>query len=408
MPCSGYHRSPLGPGVPSGVFNPLVCSQPVRTFRPCGCLSDLPGRCVSIASAGPKHSTKVTPMSDITQNIGFDVSQALQAVKTLDAAFAGLQNTFTSTAGSMNAFNATGSQTTAAATKIGNALKSGVGGGASAAQSQVDKLTVSFGLLSRVVAVQAIVRGMSTIRNEVSSTVDSSLKFTKAISNIQTIAGDQSIESLGKEVRDLSDQFNIPLLEVAKARYDALSNGFTNASDQSQILEASFKLAKTTVGDGVSTVNLLSTALNAFGESADNSEKRAAQFFKTVELGKIVGPELAHALPKVARGENLLGIKPEEVLAGFSTLTVRSVSPDEAATQQNAAMTALLKPTQAAAAAMHTLGFENSQSLIKALGFVGGLRALIGTTDGSAESVARLFTNVRAIKGVLGEARARL
>ncbi|HVU88122.1 MAG TPA: phage tail tape measure protein [Pirellulales bacterium] len=344
-------------------------------------------------------------MADLNQQLGFDVSQALEACKQLDSSLTNLQTRFTSVAGSINLFNSAGSNASAAAKQVGNALRTDLGQGAAASTVNVDKLTVSLGLLSRVVFTQAIVRGMSTVRNEISETLHSSLDFQKAVSNIQTIAGDRSIESLAKDVRSLSDAYNIPLLDVAKAKYDVLSNGFTNASDQLQILEASFKLAKTTVAGGVDTVNLLSTALNAFGESAPNAEKRAAEFFKTVELGKIVGSELAANLPKVAPGANLLGIKPEEVLAGFSTLTQRGVSPEEAATQQNAAITALLKPTKATADAMHLLGFENAQALVKALGFVGGLRALIGTTDGSAESIARLFTNVRAIKGVLGEAQ---
>ena len=171
-------------------------------------------------------------MSDIVQNLGFDVSQALDALKILDGSLGQLQNRLQSMGGTFGAFNSSGSAADAAAKALGNSLRSDVTSGAAAAQASVERMTVSLGLMSRIVTTQFIVRAMSQLRNEIRSTLDSTLAFEKALSEIQTIDSGRSLESLGVEVRKLSDEFNVPLLQAAKADYDALSNGFSNAAER--------------------------------------------------------------------------------------------------------------------------------------------------------------------------------
>jgi TP901 family phage tail tape measure protein len=340
-------------------------------------------------------------MSEINQKLGFDVSQALDAIKQLDSSLAGLQNRFQSMGGSFGSFNSSGSAANAAAAKLGTALRTDVAQGAATAQQATERLTVSIGLLSRITFTQAVVRALSTLRNELRSTLDQSLEFTKRISEIQTIAPNQTIDELGKQVRQLSDDFNLPLLDVAKSKYDLISNGFSNAADQQQILSAAFRFGKTAIAGADESVNLLSTTLNAFGLNASNAEQVAAHLFKTVEIGRIVGSELASNLGKTAPLANQLGVSLDEVAASFAQLTIKGVSASEAATQIAAALTSLLKPSPAAVNAMHLLGFETGEALIKAKGFIGGWNALISTTDGSSASIAKLAPNVRALKDVL-------
>ncbi len=147
--------------------------------------------------------------------------------------------------------------------------------------------------------------------------------------------------------------------------------------------------------------NLIRSVQRAYGQSASQAETLSAKLFKTIELGRVTADELATAFGRVAAVGAEIGASQDELLAAFSSITIGGVSASEAATQIRGLLTGFLKPTEALTAALHKLGFETGEQAIQALGMVGALTAVIGTTDGSTTSVAKLFTNVRALNAVL-------
>jgi hypothetical protein len=93
-------------------------------------------------------------MSDkITQTLGIDAGQALDALKQLDSAFKGFEARLQSTAQAIKGFN----DSAKGVDKLGDAFKSNI----PASTKEVEKLTVSLGLLSRVVFTQLIVHALS-------------------------------------------------------------------------------------------------------------------------------------------------------------------------------------------------------------------------------------------------------
>ena len=62
----------------------------------------------------------------IEQKLGFDVSDALNALKQLDSTLAGLESRLQSFASRLGGFNQTGSAADSVAQKLGNTLKSDV------------------------------------------------------------------------------------------------------------------------------------------------------------------------------------------------------------------------------------------------------------------------------------------
>jgi TP901 family phage tail tape measure protein len=333
----------------------------------------------------------------ITQTYSIDASAALQALNQLDTSFAKFNSTISTQITLLNQLNGTSSQAATAAKNFGAAVQSNLGG----ANAAVERLSLSFGLLSRVVTTQLIVRSLSQLRSAFEEAAQSAIEFETKVSEIQTIAPGSTIQGLAQEVKGLSDRFNIPLLDVAKAKYEALSDGFTTTAQQSDVLSAAFKLSKVTLTDAGKSLDLIAGTLNAFGKSNSEADSLAAKFFKTIQLGAIRGPELATSLGRVAPVASELGVSLDELLAQLAALTIGGVKPAEAATQLNAAMSALIKPSDAAREAMAKLGFASAESLIQAKGFQGGLQALIGTTDGSAAALARLVPNVRGLKDLL-------
>jgi TP901 family phage tail tape measure protein len=296
----------------------------------------------------------------------------------------------------------TTNQASAAAAAVANVGNQGAAS-LNAAGRAAGGFALSLETITRVIGTQIIVRTLNAIRSAVEDSFQGFIDFNRVLAEIQTIASGESLAQLGVEVRGLSDNFNAPLLDVAKGKYEALSNGFVKAGDSTKILTASLKFAKVGIATTAQSVDLISTSLNAYGKSAEEAETISAKLFKTIELGRVVGSELANAFGRVAPIGKEIGATEDELLAAFSSITIGGVKASEAATQIRATLTALLKPSEATAEALRKLGFETGEQLVQARGFKGALDALISTTDGSTSSIAKLFPNVRALNGVLRE-----
>ena len=74
-------------------------------------------------------------------------------------------------------------------------------------------------------------------------------------------------------------------------------------------------------------------ALNAYGESSDMAGLRAAQFDKTIELGRLRMGELGTAMGRVQSIAHEVGMSMEELQASFIAMTIGGVKATEAATQ---------------------------------------------------------------------------
>jgi len=399
-------------------------------------------------------------MSDNIENkFGLDASDALKALTALDTGFATLASRLETSKDSFQQFNSSAGKTIAVlallrdrANQAADAMSrlnkiqplrtpntptGGSGGGSaignelltgSAAADRFNQLlgqttpavdqheqatrkgtktnggyAVSFETLSRVFATQLIVRALNQIRNAIEESVGSFINFSRAIAEIQTIADGETFESLAGGIRKLSDEFNAPLLDVAKAKYEALSNGFETAESSTQLMTAALKFSKVGISTTTQAIDLLSGTLNAYGQDASYAETLSAKLFETIRVGKVVGAELATAFGRVAPIGKEIGATQDELLAAFSSITIGGVKASEAATQIRATMTALLKPSEDMSVALRELGFESGEQAVGALGLQGALQALIGTTNGSITAIGTLFPNVRALNGVLRE-----
>ena len=146
---------------------------------------------------------------------------------------------------------------------------------------------------------------------------------------------------------------------------------------------------------------LLTGALNAYGESSDMAGLRAAQFDKTIELGRLRMGELGTAMGRVQSIAHEVGLSMEELDASLIAITIGGVKANEAATQLRGVMTGLLKPSEGMKAAFREIGVDSGEAAIATWGFKGTLDQLQKTTNGSASAMAGLFQNVRGLAGAL-------
>jgi TP901 family phage tail tape measure protein len=393
---------------------------------------------------------------EIIQTMGLDARTVLNTVNQLNQSYATLEGRINSLASTLNSFNKAGEAHLKVLRQISNAMQRSIrvattGSGAKpkanapslnqginnpatpfnpqqAAQAgqgidkvigslnqlgkageqnigsvnrQTRDLTVSWETLTRVVTTQLIVRAMSQIRDAMGEAVQEAVQFQRQISLIRTISDGGTFEQISGSVRDISDSFNIPLLETAAGVYQSISNQVGTLGESLKFTAEAAKFARATNSTLANSVDLLSGAIRSYGLSVDDTEKVSGIFFTAIDKGRITANELANAFGRVGPAASQIGISLEEVNAGIATISDRGIKTSETLTQFRGIINALAKPTDAMTAALRELGFATPEAAIGTLRLDGVLRELAKNTDGSAQSFAELFPNLRGVNGAI-------
>lgn len=236
--------------------------------------------------------------------------------------------------------------------------------------------------------------------------VKASVDFNRSMANVATLipGNTKRIAELKKGVQDLSVEMGSTTSDMTGGLYQVIS-AFGDTADTMAVLEVNAKAAKGGLASVTDAINLTSAVTKGYGDtSAAAVEKAADLALLTVRLGQTTFPELAGSIGRVTPIAAALGVSVEELYAGFATLTGVTGSAAEVSTQHRGILAALMKPTDAMAGAIDKLGFKSSKALIEQMGMVGALQALIKTTDGTTESVSKLFGNVEALPAVFAYA----
>ena len=266
------------------------------------------------------------------------------------------------------------------------------------------QMVLSWQSVVRIFAIQVIHQAISKItsslREGIGEAIDLEIKFAE----IQTISQQLSkdFEGVSSSVRALSDEFGVAAGIIAEGTYQTLSNQVAQGAQAFTFLKAAADFGTAAVTDTDSAVNLLSSAINAFGFSASQTATISAKLFKTIELGRIRGEEFANTYGRILVLAADLGVAFDEVNASVATLTISGLRYNEAFTLINNVMLKLIRPTAAMNEEFERMGLVSSEAGIQAFGFQGLLEKLRERAGGTASELGELFGRVRAIRGALG------
>lgn len=226
--------------------------------------------------------------------------------------------------------------------------------------------------------------------------------FDKRVREIGTLLSDfneSTLQTLGDDIKSLAVDYGQSIDAMAKARYDAISAGFTDIQESSQLLGVAAKLAVGGVSDVAKTTDLLTSVLNSYQLRADGALKVSDQLFTTVRLGKTTIDQLASGIGRAASIAPTLGVSFEELSAAVATLTVGGQSTEQAVTALVGSMTSLLKPSTEMQKKLKELGFESGAAAVKSIGFADTLKRV---TEGATEAdKSLLFPNIEGLRAVL-------
>lgn len=227
------------------------------------------------------------------------------------------------------------------------------------------------------------------------------LDFDRNMRNVNSIAQlpEKRFDALKQKVLDLAGPTAQAPNTLAEGLYDLVSSGF-DASESVSILKKSALAASAGLTTTEVSTKAVAAALNAYHLKARAAGGVSDTLFETVNRGVLTFDQLSTSIGDALPFAAQLGVGLNQVGAAISTMTKQGLSAPESVTRLKNVMVTLIKPGKALEMALKSMNTTGAD-LVKKEGLQGALEAIIGTTDGSKESLAALFPNIRALGGVL-------
>ena len=230
-------------------------------------------------------------------------------------------------------------------------------------------------------------------------------QFSAGMSKIATLLGNdiEAANRLKQGLRDLSDETGVSVTDLTEAEYQAISAG-VDAAHVTEFMGTATKLSQAGFADASTTIDALTSVLNAYGLSADNAAHIADEFILTQNLGKTTVAEMAATIGGVIPIASAAGVSTEELMASVAALTKNGMKTPDAMTALKGAISGIIKPSEAAMKQLQEMGLSIdtlSAKHLNEVGLTGVLNEIKTATNGDTDAMAKLFPNVRALNAML-------
>lgn len=227
--------------------------------------------------------------------------------------------------------------------------------------------------------------------------------FESAMAKVGTIADTTKVplESLSSQVLQVSGDMHIGANEIAEAAYQAISAGQDTGNAVAFAGQASM-LATAGFTSTTSAVDILTTALNAYGKGADEAGHVSDVLLTTQNLGKTSVDELAGSMGRVIPLAAAYNVSLENLSSGLAIMTANGIATAEASTYTKSMLNELGDTGSAVGKILQQQtgkSFAELNADGKSLGDV--LQVLYDSVGGNATEFAALWRSVEAGTGAL-------
>lgn len=224
-----------------------------------------------------------------------------------------------------------------------------------------------------------------------------------AMAKVGTIADTAKVplESLSSQVLQVSGDMHIGANEISEAAYQAISAGQDTGNAVAFAGKASM-LAKAGFTSSASAVDILTTALNAYGKGADEVGHVSDVLLTTQNLGKTSVDELAGSMGRVIPLAAAYNVSLENLSSGLAIMTANGIATAEASTYTKSMLNELGDTGSNVGKILKQQtgkSFAELNADGKSLGDV--LQVLYDSVGGNATEFAGLWSSVEAGTGAL-------
>lgn len=263
----------------------------------------------------------------------------------------------------------------------------------------VSSMTVAAGTL----IADLVKTASSQLTNLAQSAIRNGSVYETSLAKVGTIAdlGKLSIQKLGSQITDMSHTMGIAATDIAEATYQAISAGQDTANAVEFAGQAA-KLATAGFTSTTSAVDILTTALNAYGLSADQATHVSDVLLTTQNLGKTSVDELSSSMGKVIPLAAAYNVSVENLSSGLAVMTANGIATAEATTYTKSMLNELGDTGSSVGKILQQQtgkSFAQLNAEGKSLGDV--LQILYDSVGGDSTAFAGLWSSVEAGTGAL-------
>lgn len=196
--------------------------------------------------------------------------------------------------------------------------------------------------LGDILATVGVARLLHEIAAGAMECVESFQEYQTSVAKVNTLADTsvKSIDDISSEVMSLSDDVGQASSDIAEATYQAISAGLNTANSVDFVRQAN-ELAVGGFTSATTAVDVLTTALNAYGLEASNASQIADYLITTQNLGKTTVDELANSVGKVIPIAAAYGVEMDNLSTAYAVLTANGIATAETGTYLKAMLNEL-------------------------------------------------------------------
>ena len=235
------------------------------------------------------------------------------------------------------------------------------------------------------------------------SAVKSWAQYEKQMSKIEGLVGisREQLEDWQPELDRIGKLTGRGPRELADALFYVTSAGLRGKT-AIEVLEESAKASAFGLGETATIVDVVTSAVNAYGEANLSAKEATDSLTEAVRLGKLEPASMASAMGRVLPVASAMGVKFQEVSGMLAAMSRTGTTAEEGVTQLQAIMSQMLKPLDKAKKRYASLGMTPKQvrEMVRSQGLFPVLRTLHTAVGGDTAVMAELFGNIRALRGI--------
>ncbi len=235
------------------------------------------------------------------------------------------------------------------------------------------------------------------------STADSAAVFETSMAKVASIAdtSDVALSDLKNEISSLSTKVGQDANSLAEATYQAISASIDTA-EAVDFTESATKLAAGGFTEAATAVDVLTTAINAYGLEAGDATNISDMLITTQNLGKTTVDALANSMGRVIPLASSYSVGLDNLSTAYAELTKNGIATEESTTYLKGMLSELGDTSSEVAVALQEQTGKSFKSLMDAGYSLGDVLNELGNyVDGDTVSFNALWSSQEAGIGAL-------
>lgn len=257
--------------------------------------------------------------------------------------------------------------------------------------------------LEEVLTAAGIVMALHEIGAAFVECSDAAAEFETSMAVVSTIADSTvlSSEQISAQIKQVSRDTAIAVTDLADATYGAISASVATA-DAVAFVEQANQLAVGGFTSQATAVDVLTTAINAYGLSADKAGQLSDYLVTTQNLGKTTVDQLASSIGMVIPSAAAFNVQMDNLSTAYAILTANGVQTAQSTTYLKAMFTELASAESEVAQVLQEETGQSFAELMEQGYSLGDVMQILGdSVDGNTTAFMNMWGSMEAGSGAV-------